>query len=248
MLNGIEPRVLESLADKCFKHEFLYPSLTGANYWPGPSIHLSWQHVRVAGSEVPSLGTIFENLMPLRNALVEWATDQQLRRWNLCDERTEPVDWVAEAAVQTLVIWELRGELPKRLKWENLDLLPQRSLDSNEATDMFQLERAFDATDGFVSAGGLPDVQPLPSRALRTAKRQYKILGKRLGLQLMSRISEHYFDWYVRHTFLDWTLGRIRTREIKAGATNVGHPGDRRDRSSVSKGVKLVADLVGFRR
>lgn len=250
ILAKIEPSILATLAEKCFHRALPEPQLIGPNYWGCPVDYLMWQHLQTAGSQVTGLGVIFENLVPLQTAFVSWVKDLPLCRWNLCDERGEPLDWLADAAVQTLVIWALRRGLPKTLKWENLDLLPQRSFDSDKAMEMFMLERQFDATLGFVpiSGGDVAKGLRLSDRAQRKAKGKYKSLGAALQLDRMSRASEHYVEWYAKRCFLNRTLREIREEEIRSGATNVGQHDDPNDLSAISKGIKAIADVVGFRR
>jgi hypothetical protein len=122
VLNLIEPAILKSLAETCCKGELLEPKMGDGPDWPGPVVSLLWGHIKTAGDDVPPLGIVFKNLAPLRVALVRWAKDEPSGRWDLCRQDGQPIDWIAEAAVQTLVCWHERRDPPKKFRWENLEL------------------------------------------------------------------------------------------------------------------------------
>ena len=245
----VEAGILKSLAETCFRGELLKPEVADDHDWYGPVDYLLWGHVRDAGNTFSPTGVVFPNLRPLRASLVRWAKDEPQHGWNLCDHEGEPLDWIADAAVQTLVYWQQRGGLPKSLRWENLDLDCYRSLDSEPAIKMFELEREFDAGAGFVRI--VPehgvDYSRLSARNQRKAKQKYKFLGRQFGLARMQRPSRRDFEWYALQTFLGFKLREIREREFQAGRS----VGDRRnsdDLSAISHSIKKIADLVGFRR
>jgi hypothetical protein len=50
-----------------------------------------------------NIGPFLKNLAPLREAIKGWANDSPRRRWNLRDNDGAPLEWIASAAVQTLV-------------------------------------------------------------------------------------------------------------------------------------------------
>src|SRR5262249_55999607 len=94
---------------------------------PGAGENLVWGHVREAGRIEPSTGRIvYGNLKPLKDALTLWAKGEPGKRWNLCDSHGEPIDWVADGAVQTLSYWHEKGQLPKPLRWKNANLFRGR--------------------------------------------------------------------------------------------------------------------------
>jgi hypothetical protein len=255
-LNSVEPDILKSLAQTCFDRALLKPEMVGDHDWPGLVENLLWGHVREAGRIEPSTGgVIFGNLKPLRDALTRWAKDEPEKRWDLCDSEGEPIDWVADAAVQTLVYWQEKSQLPRNLRWENLDLHCYRSLDSEDAFEMLAMERHFDAGSGFVRIAPEDGVESSrsPDRAQRAAKKKYNSLGQKLGLTRMQGVSPRYFEWYVLQTFLGRKLREIRNREFQTtrkGHTGcgVGDPKDPHDLSAISHGIKKVADLVSFQR
>jgi hypothetical protein len=251
-LDVVEPSVLQSLAETCLKRTLLEPEVSADCDWPGPLDWLLWGHVRLAGQIEPSPGGVtYRNLQPLKDALTRWAKDEPQKRWNLCDSEGQPLDWIAEAAVDTLTWWQRKGHLPKRLRWVNLDLYCYRSLDSDEAVAMFEMERHFDAGSGYIriSPGDAPESSRLPDRAQRTAKKEYKTLGRALGLTRMQNVLARYFEWYALRTFLGLKLRKIRERELQGGSgIGVGDPLDAHDLSAIAHGIKKVADLVGFQR
>jgi len=245
----VEPGILKSLAETCFRGELLKPEVADDHDWYGPVDYLLWGHVRDAGNTISPTGMVFPNLRPLRASLVRWAKDEPQHGWNLCDHEGEPLDWIADAAVQTLVYWQQRGGLPKNLRWENLDLHCYRSLDSEPELEMFELERQFDAGAGFVRIvpeHGI-DYSRLSARNQRKAKQKYKFLGRHLGLTPMQRPARRDFEWYALQTFLGFKLREIRERELLAGRS-VGDPRNPDDVSAISHSIKKIADLVGFRR
>ncbi len=216
VLNLIEPRVLTSLAEIWLRGSILGSTATG-NDLSVPLHHLCWGHVEDAGRFDTCVGLLYPELIPLRTALVRWANDDPLHRWNLCDSVGVLIEWIAEAAVQTLVYWQQRGRIPKTLKWEGLDFHRYRSLDSVEARDMFVLERHFDAGSGYARIApedGPPDSPRLPDRVQREAKQEYKSLGEKLGLARMLMVSRRYFEWYAKRTFLELRLREIREWEL----------------------------------
>ncbi len=249
-LNLVQPRVLKSLAETCLKHELLAPQASGDHDWYGPVDFLLWGHLRDAGRFVPLPGVVFGNLKPLREAILRWAKDEPHGHWNLCDSEGEPLEWVADAAVQTLVYWEKNGRLPKNLRWENLDLHCYQSLDSEEAYLMFALEGHFDAGSGFIRVAPEQgsDFARLSNRAQRAAKREYKSLGEALGLTRMSSISARYFKWYAQRTFLKLKLREIRECELSLGEGGVGDYNNKDDLAAISHGIKRIADIIGFAR
>jgi hypothetical protein len=227
----IEPDILKSLAETCFQRALLDPEVADDHDWCGPIDYLLWGHVRHAGDIAGSMGIIFGNLRPLKAALIGWAKDDPQHRWNLCDNEGEPLDWVADAAVQTVASWQRRGRLPKILRWENLDFHLYRSLDSEDAYQMFEMERQFDSGSGYIRIAPECGVESsrLSDRAQRTAKQQYKSLGRKLGLTRMHRVSSRYFEWYARQTFLESKLQEIRERELQTARNDgigigVGNP------------------------
>ncbi len=246
----LKPEILNALADTCLSQALLEPDVADNHDWHGPLDCLLWAHVQGAGQIEPSTGVVvFGNLTPFRDALKRWAKDESRKRWDLCDNKGEPVDWVADAAVQTLVFWKKRERLPKKLKWENHDFHAYRSLDSEDAYRMFDMELRFDAGSGFVRLAPEhgTEYSRLSDRAQRAAKAEYTSLGQKLGLTRMQQVSERYFEWYVLQTFLGFKLREIRERERKRGVS-LGDPQDPHDFSAISHGIKPVADLVGFRR
>ena len=235
-LDCVCPEILSALAEQCLKSEFLQLRGTGAGEWADGPDELQWGHVRDAGQ-------VLRNLAPLRAAIEGWASDTPCRRWNLCDSDGAPLEWIASAAIQTLVYWYQKGRLPKTLKWENLDFYCYGSF--NE--EMFELERAFDAGSGFLKispTGEEPEAKKLSDRAQREAKQRYKQLGEQRKLTKIKNIAPLHFQWYVLRSFLGWTPTEIDRGEQKHGRIG-GSPGDV---SRISQGIRTVADLVGFRR
>jgi len=212
-LNLVEPEMLMVLAATCLARAFLEPEVADEHDWTGPLDYLLWGHVRDAGRITGSMGVIFGNLLPLKTALIGWATDNPRQRWNLCDNKGEPLDWIIEAAVQTLACWHRRGRLPKMLSWENLDFHWYRSLDSEDAFEMFDIERHFDAGSGYIRIA--PEIgaesSRLSDRAQRTAKQEYKSLGGKLGLTRMQHVSSRFFEWYALRTFLGFKLRKTNS-------------------------------------
>jgi hypothetical protein len=245
----VAPDVLKSLAAACFTRVLLEPEMVDDHDWPGPSDYLLWGHVRDAGRVLPGMGLLYGNLRPLKAALIGWAKDEPRLRWNLCGDEDEPVEWVADAALQTLVYWQERGRLPKNLHWANLDLFCYGSLNCEEAYRMFDLERHFDAGSGFVRVTPEhgEESSRFPDREQRKAKREYKSLGQKLGLTRMQGISARYFAWYAMRTFLGFKLREIREQELQRGVS-IGDPKDPNDLSAIAMGIRKVADLVGFHR
>jgi hypothetical protein len=193
-------------------------------------------HVRDAGQY---LG----NLVPLRVALEGWARDSPSHRWNLCDNRANPLEWIASPAIQTLVYWYQKGRLPKTLRWENLDFDCYGAFNN----EMFELERAFDAGSGFLKISPLdeePEAKKLSHIAQRQAKQRHKQLGEELGLTQITRIGQPSFKWYVLRNFLGKTPTEIDRLELD----NQRHGGSPDDVSRISHGIATVADLVGFSR
>jgi hypothetical protein len=148
------------------------------------------------------------------------------------------------------------GRFLKTVRLENLDLHCYRSIDSEEALQMLALEQHFDVGAGFIRIAPEhgTDPSPLSYRGQRAAKQEYKLLGRKLGLTPMPRVSPRYFEWYALQMFLGFKLREIRERELQTpreeGITGLG-VGDRSnpdDLSAISHGIKIVADLVGFRR
>jgi hypothetical protein len=140
--------------------------------------------------------------------------------------------------------------LPKRLLWENLDLHCYRSLDTEEAWQMLELETHFDAGTGFfrIAPEHGTDSSRLPERAQRRAKREYKALGDGLGLTKMPSLSLRYFKWYTQRTFLKLKLREIRERELVLKTGGVGDPKNRDELSAISHGIERIAYLVQFSR
>jgi hypothetical protein len=254
-LNFVEPGILRSLAETCLKRALLDPASNDEHDWPGPFDELLWGHVKDAGRFVPPIEVVSGNLVPLEVAIVRWANDEPQHRWSLCGNDGQPLDWIADAAVQTLVYWLQRGRLPKNLRWENLDFHCYRSLDSEDAFEMLAMEQDFDAGAGYLRIApefGI-DFSRLSDREQRAAKKEYKLLGQKQELTRMQRVSARYSEWYALQTFLGSKLREIRERELgtrrKAGiGTGVGDPQDPEDLSAIAHGIKTVADLVGFRR
>ena len=252
----VAPDILKSLAATCYKRELLDPEAAREYDWPGPAENLLWEHVREAGWIEPSTGGIvYGNLKPLKDALTRWAKDEPRKRRNLCDNQGEPIDWVADAAVQTLVYWQRKDQLPKNLRWKNLDLHCYRSLDSEEGFRMLAMEEQFDAGSGYVRIAPEYGTESsrLSDRAQRRAKQEYKSLGQKIGLTRMQGVSPRYFEWYVLRTFLGFTLRKIREREFRTTrkegtGIGIGDPNDPNDLSAISHGIKKVADLVGLQR
>lgn len=247
-LDEVEPGVLKSLAGTCFKPALLDPDGVAEHDWPGPPDELLWGHVRDAGNAVPpDRWIVHGNLKLLRDALTSWARGDRDDPWNLCDNEGTPLEWIADAAVQTLVSWNRKDTLPNRLKWENLDYYCYRALDSDESMEMLRLEQGFDAGSGYlrIAPESGAESEPFSSREQRAAKQQYKSLGRALGLRLVPRVSKRYFEWYALQMFLGWKLMRIREREEQSGRACVGHL---HDLSGIAHGIAKVADLVGFRR
>jgi len=235
-LNYVCPEILRALAERCLKDEFLSLGGTEEGEWADGPGELQWGHVRDAGG-------FLKNLAPLRAAIEAWANDSSGRRWNLCDNDGAPLEWIADAAVQTLVDWYQKGRLPKKLKWENLDLYCYGAF--NE--EMFELERAFNAGSGFLKIspqGEEPEAKKLSDRAQRGAKQRYKQLGEQNKLNRIKSIAESHFQWYVLRTFLGLTPTQIDRLEQEQGWSG-GGPGDV---SRISHGIKTIADLVGFSR
>jgi len=253
MLDRLEPRILKSLADMCFKDELLEPPGSNEGDWASGSCeHLSWGHIRRAGDVLTgSEQAYLRNLKPLRDELTRWAEGGPERAWNLLDNEKKPLDWIASAAVQTLVFWKLRGGLPKVLQWENFELRAYRSLETVEDFSMLGLERHFDAGSDFmrISPAKGQEHKRLSARQQRIAEREYAVLGKKRGLKRMPReISSHYFNWFAQYTFLGLRLKEIRQRQMKRRAVGVGDVNDPEDLAAVWIGIKKIADLVGFRR
>lgn len=235
-LDHLCPDILRTLAERCLKNEFLDLRGTGEFEWADGPHDLQWGHVRHAG---PVLG----NLAPLRVAIEGWAIDIPNRRWNLCDNDGAPLEWIASAAIQTVVYWYEKGRLPRNLKWENADFHCYGAFNKK----MFELERAFDAGSGYLKISPLdeePEAKKLSDRAQRAAKHTYKKLGKKLGLVLIKDVDRFHFAWYVLRTFLGWTPTEIDLRERKHGRCG-GSPGDV---SRISHGIGTVAEMVGFSR
>jgi len=257
-LNLIEPEVLKALAERCLKSELLEPEAIDIYDWCCPVEYLMWGQLPApVAKDSPDKTVYLGNLRPLRNAIVRWAEDEPTRRWNLCDGPGEPLEWVADTAVQTLVWWyvDKRGKLPKNLRWQGIELDCYRSLDSEEALTMFDVEGNFDAGGGFLRVAPEDGVEAsrLSARAQRTAKKEYKTLGNKLGLTRMQRLSPRFFEWYVLQTFFGLKLSEIREREMvttRNGDTGlgIGDLSDPNDLSAIIHGIKQVADLVGFRR
>jgi len=249
VLNALEPGLLSTLARTCFKTQLLKPPVTDVCDWSGPVANLQWGHVKSAGQIVPSIGVAFGNLGPLKTALVRWAKDEPERRWNLCDNDGEPLNWLAEPAVWTLVWWEEKGCLPKLLQWEDFELFHYRPLGSPQADRMFELERHFDAGAGYYRIAPQDGVEfsRLSYRAQRAAKQEYDALGVALHLETMPRIALRHIRWYVLRTFLGLKLREIRERERQVEGLNLGDPEDPDDFSAISHGIRTVADLVDFR-
>lgn len=251
MLNHLEPRILRSLADVCFKDELLAPKFSNNGDWPPDSYeNLMWGHVRDAGRE--SAGQIiFGNLNPLRQELTRWAAGGPEKAWNLLDNEKRPLEWIASAALQTLVWWKIQGGLPKILQWENSDWHAYRSLETVDDFRMLDLEGHFNKGAAFLllTPGKIQEQRRFSVREQRCAEREYVKLGKRRGLKRMPhKISPHYFNWYILHTFLGLRQNEIRQREIDKRATGIGDTKDPEDLASISIGIKRIADLVGFRR
>ena len=216
-LNHVYPEILSTLAERCLKDEFLHLRGTAEGEWADGPGELQWGHVRNAGQ-------FLRNLAPLRAAIKGWASDIPLRRWNLCDNDGAPLEWIANAAIQTLVYWYQKDRLPKTLKWENLDFYCYGSF--NE--EMFKLERAFDAGSGFLKispTGEEPEAKKLSDRAQREAKQRYKQLGEQRKLTKIKNIAPLHFQWYVLRSFLGWTPTEIDRGEQKHGRIG-GSPGD----------------------
>jgi hypothetical protein len=249
-LNRIEPGILQALADRCLRPGLIDPAFTDSHDWPGPSEQLRWEHARDAG-RLASMGIVSGNLVPLKNAIAQWATDTPLRRWDLCDNEARPLDWVASTAVETLVYWHGRGGLPKTLEWYTVNLFHHRALDSEDAFRMLDMEESFDAGSGFIRLAPESGTEPvrLSAREQRRTAQEYKFLGQEQGLTRMPKVHARYFKWYALRTFFGRTLAQIRALEFKEGAgTGIGDPRDPDDLSAISRGVKRIADLVGFHR
>jgi hypothetical protein len=251
-LNVVEPDILRSLAETCCQSALLEPEIVGDHDWHGPLDVLLWVHVETAGDIERSAGwIILGNLKPLRDGLTRWAKGGSRKRWNLCSkDGVSPLDWIADAAVQTLVFWQMRGKLPKVLRWENLHFYCYRALDTDESIEMFNMERSFDAGSGYLRIAPESGVEPVPfsDRVQRAAKQQYKSSGQKLGLIPMPRVSARYFEWYALQTFLGFKLKEIRERELRMGGDGIGDPSNPDDLSAIAHGIATVARLVEFRR
>ena len=234
-LNGVEPRVLTSLAETCFHDDLLAPIDRDL------LVYLEWGHFGEHG---------IEQLKPLEDAVNRWAKDQPGGRWNLCDRNGKPIDWIATAGVRTLASWKLNGQLPRRLRWQGFELCASRSIDDREASEILELERKLDASMGFVNfSAEQKAISRLSVRALREGKRTYKSYGKKLGLIPMPQFSWRYLEWYALRMFCNWKLARIREREFRIGrGLGIGREDDKDDWSAISHGIKVVADLVEFSR
>lgn len=195
-----EPRVLSSLAKGChYPRRIRFPS-RGVNEgdWPGaPDLEfLRWGHLRDAGSVHPMGFITYGNLVPFRTALVRWITDGRKRRWNLSDNQGQPLDWIANAALETLDYWRLKERLPRKLRWARFDLHCEWSLEASE-----NLQALLNAEFKLFPAIG-PSPSQLSARSKRHVETVYRSTAKDLGLEKRSRVSEFYFDWYVMRTFL----------------------------------------------
>lgn len=270
----IQPEVLSSLADLCNKPSLLAPELVGAVPWPGPADYLNWVHISDAGRAVLPQGILFENLIPLKASIEVWAADQPQGRWNLRDNNGEPLDWIAHTAVQTLAEWHLSGRLPKVLTWLDLDFPCYRSLDSEEAYQMFELEGRFNADYGFQRVS-LSEPEPLANihpfvretiipfvaskevhmpfnyRERRSATATYKSLGKKAGLLQIPRFLKAHYEWYALHTFLGNQPSAIKERELsKPSETRaaVGRVDAIEDVANIQMAIYKVAAMTGFLR
>ena len=251
-LNLLEPRILRSLAATCFRDDLLTPRYSNDGDWPPEQYqHLHWGHVQAAG-DVTSTGLVISgNLKPLREELDRWAAGGPENAWNLLDEDGNPIDWIASAALQTLVSWKVCGRPPKALQWESLELRAYRRLESVEDFRMIDLEGHFNRGAGFLelSPGGNPERRRLSDREQRQAKREYTKLGRKRGLAQMPRtMSSRYFKWYAQYTFLGFQQKRIRQIEIDQRPVGVGDVTSPDDLAAVSTGIRKIADAVGFRR
>jgi hypothetical protein len=272
-LASIQPAVLTSLANLCNKPSLLVPGLLGTAPWHGPLDYLDWVHIRDAGKTVPSLGIVFENLVPIRAAIELWAADEPQHRWNLRDSDREPLDWIAHAAVQTLVAWHQSGRLPKELTWIDRDFHHYRALDSEDSYQMFELEGRLNADYGFRKVS-LSDPEPLAHmpfvqktiipfvesekahrpfnyRERRSAKAAYKSLGKKAGLLQIPRFLKSHYEWYALHTFLEHEPSAIKERELlKPSETRsaVGKVDVIEDVANIQMAIYKLAAMVGFRR
>lgn len=180
-LNRHEPEILQSLKSICFLPQLLEPEMTSASDWPGPYTELQWGHIQDAQG----------NLKPLRLGITEWARGGSSKTWNLCNNEGGPIDWIADAAVQTLIEWTRRKGVPKVLRWENFGLDAYWSVDGEEGVGMLDLDGHFDRGAGFVRvvpAEGT-DADRLSNREQRSAKKEYRSRGKALGLKRLGKIS-----------------------------------------------------------
>lgn len=252
MLDFLEPGILRSLAETCFKDELLAPKVSSEGDWPAESCeYLEWGHIRTAGDETVPGQAYFRNLKPLREELTRWAEGGPEKVWNLLDDEKRPIEWIASTAVQTLVWWKIRRELPKTLKWENFEWHAYRRLETVGDFRMFDLEGHFNRGAGFrrITMGNAQEQRRLSDREQRKAKREYVKLAKRRGLARMpGKISAHYFKWYVQYCFLGLRQREIRQLELDRGKGVIGNIQDPEDLASISIGIRIIADLVGFRR
>ena len=238
-LSWAEPKVLKSLAERCYRRVTIQvPTLGQAKEgdWC-ESDSPAWAHLRDAGKPQPSAGyVIYGNLVPLKDALIRWMKDGRQHRWNLCDNDAMPLDWLADAALQTLDSWWASKRLPKNLRWATSGELDHHwSLPNSEMVhDLLDLESQIEAPVG-------PQYSRLSYRDQRRAERQYRSLMKSLGPEKVPLIARRHCLWYALQTFLGLTRREIRKR-TKA---NVG---DQADLTAISHGISSIADLVGFRR
>jgi len=170
-------------------------------------------------------------------------------QWNFCDNDGRPIEWIADSAIQTLMCWFERGEVPKIPRWENFSLYTYSSLPAPDHFRMDNLERQFDVGAGYsqILSGDGNDAKPFSARQQRKAKKEYKVLGESVGLKPMPHRRDRYFEWYALRTFLNWKLREIREWEIANGGSGVGVHNPQ-DLSAVHCGVRAVGKLVGFHR
>ena len=250
-LSELNPEVLISLRDTCLRKDLLEPPCVREDDWPGPYDQLQWGHICNAGDAIPNTSRIVaQNLKPLREALTLWMTGSLGNKWNFCDNDGQPIEWVADSAVQTLIYWLDRGGVPKVPRFENDHFYSYRSLQSPSDFRMLDLERKFDRGEGIflIAPEDGIDATPFSARQQRKAKKEYKVLGESVGLKPMPHRRDRYFEWYALRTFLNWKLREIREWEIARGGRKVGEVEDPDDLDAVQKGVVAVGKLVGFHR
>jgi hypothetical protein len=226
----VEPKVLRSLARRCYKPIAAIELPTREHFhsgdWFGDLEELQWGHLKSAGELHPYGFITYPNLTSLKKALVRWMRDERGRRWNLCDNAGEPVDWIADAALLTLSHWRSRQSLPKPLDWIGFNHLMDHYWGADEATAA-QLVAHEDFKGTY--------------RARRNNDRQHRALATSMGFRMTSRISPQHCDWYAMQTFLGLTRAQIlRRTKMKVGSEG--------DLTALSHGISRIGHLVGLRR